>query len=30
MTGEYRFTFRIEENEMFLGIDLYKDGTRVS
>ena len=29
MTGEYRFTFRIEENEIFLGIDLYKDGACV-
>ena len=27
MTGEYRFTFRIEENEIFLGIDLYKNDT---
>lgn len=26
MSGEYRFTFRIEENEIFLGVDLYKDG----
>ena len=25
MTGEYRFTFRVEENEIFLGIDLFKD-----
>ena len=24
MSGEYRFTFRIDENKIFLGIDLYK------
>lgn len=29
MNGEYRFTFRIEKNEIFLGIDLYKDGACV-
>jgi DUF1365 family protein len=26
MSGEYQFIFRIEENEIFLGIDLYKSG----
>jgi DUF1365 family protein len=25
-SGEYRFTFRIEANELFLGVDLYRDG----
>ena len=29
MSGEYRFTFSIEENNIFLGIDLYKDGACV-
>ncbi|MEC7230173.1 MAG: DUF1365 family protein, partial [Verrucomicrobiota bacterium] len=27
MSGEYRFTFCIEENEIFLGIDLYQNDT---
>ena len=27
MSGEYRFTFCIEENEIFLGIDLYQSDT---
>lgn len=26
MTGKYHFTFRIEENEIFLGVDLWKSG----
>lgn len=25
-SGEYRFTFRVEANELFLGVDLYRDG----
>jgi len=26
MAGEYRFIFRIKDNEVFLGVDLYKEG----
>lgn len=26
MSGEYQFTFRIEEDEVFLGVDLWKEG----
>jgi len=26
MTGEYRFTFRIDADEIFLGVDLYREG----
>ncbi|PXA03922.1 hypothetical protein DDZ13_09795 [Coraliomargarita sinensis] len=26
MSGEYHFTFRIENNELFLGVDLWKNG----
>ncbi|HAV13386.1 MAG TPA: hypothetical protein DCX06_07860 [Opitutae bacterium] len=29
MDGEYRFTFRIETDEVFLGVDLYRDGVCV-
>ena len=27
MSGEYRFTFNIDENKIFLGIDLYQNDT---
>jgi len=26
MTGEYRFTFRVEAEEVYLGVDLYREG----
>lgn len=29
MSGEYRFTFRVREDEIFLGVDLWKDGACV-
>lgn len=29
MNGEYRFTFRIEADEIFLGVDLWKEGSCV-
>lgn len=29
MSGEYRFTFRIEEDDIFLGVDLWKEGACV-
>ena len=29
MEGEYGFTFRVEEDEIFLGVDLYKEGACV-
>lgn len=29
LAGEYRFTFRIEAEEIFLGVDLWKDGACV-
>lgn len=29
MTGEYHFSFRIEKNEIFLGVDLWREGACV-